>query len=350
MASKRVKSYLTFKPAILAISGIFVLTIFVIFIIKSTENTVKVQSDDNTRTDHEQLPKPSKTPTKPKGKNKDIPLQNDNEKIDSVPSSDPKNDLKNEEYKKSEEIWLKIMKLIEDKDLENIKNMIKLNPELVTGPVFDGKYFIHLACQKGYTDLVMELINLGCNVKIPTKDSIETQPIHLAAMLNSTEILVKLVEKGAEIDVTDINGETPLMYAVISDEPEPVKYLLNNGANPNILVSPKEPSTPHPSVSADPLHVKTILNTAISLDHKEIVKILLDNNADPTLIDSNGLNALNTAAFYGRTDMIDTLLNTGKLDINTVVTGKSELAGKNALDLAYNHVETLEKLKAALIK
>jgi hypothetical protein len=352
MASQRTKSSFSFKTAFIVISGVLTLIIFFIYMNKSTETVVEMQSDDQSESEDQDLvpSQPQQNPAQPKDTPKADPLPNngDGGGGGGGVSSDPVKDANYEAYVKSEQLWLKIKKLIEDKDLESIRAMLKLDPELVTGPIFDGKYLIHIACQEGYPDLVTELINLGSDIKILTKDSIEAQPIHFAANLSTTEVLDKLVGKGAEIDAKDINGDTPLMYAVICEEPEPVKYLLKNGANPNLQVSPKitvaEDGTDEEADVDSPIHIKTILNTAISLDHREIVDLLLANNADPTLVDSMGWNALHAAAFYGREEIIDKLLATGKLDVHAEVTGSTKLAGKKAVDMAKDHESVRKKL------
>ena len=247
---------------------------------------------------------------------------------------DPSN-MKDKNTEDTEYIPDILITLIKRQDLSNLKLILDFYPELITGPILDGKYLLHLAIQESYTDLVAELINRGCNVNIFTKDSVQSKPIHLAAKLNTTEILDKLLEKGAEIDATDVNGDTPLMYAVICDQTDSVKYLLDRGANPNKLITP----TPDITINTDdipfkePAHIKTILNTAISLNHDIVVKLLLDNNADPSITDSLGMNALHSAAFYGRTDLIDNLLATNKIDINAKMADDSVYSNFTALEV-----------------
>lgn len=362
MASQRIKKIFGLKTALIAISAISLIIIFFNFMNKYEEpKTVKVEKDDKTEEggldpspQPQPAPSPSPSPPKPKVTLKD---KEDGPLPEGGGASTQPNEENDKEYKKSEKLWLEISKHIEDKDLDSIKKMITLKPELVTDPIFEGKYFIHIACEQGYADLVTELIKLGCNVKIPTKDSLESQPIHLAAELETTEILEKLVEKGAEIDANDINGDTPLMYAVICEQHEPVKYLLGHGANPNLLVSPRDSSPPTKtrgetdSKSNAPIHVKTILNMAISLDHIEIVDLLLSYKADPALADSQGMDALHTAAFYGREEIVDRLLATGKVEVEAVVkSATGALKGKTAFDLAEGHESIRQKLKAAATK
>lgn len=74
--------------------------------------------------------------------------------------------------------------------------------------------------------------------------------------------------------------------------------------------------------------------------------------ADPTLFDSLGMNALHTAAFFGRYEMIDMIIDTGKVDVDAVVKGESQWKGKTAVEVAkwFEHEITLEKLTKAIEK
>lgn len=59
-------------------------------------------------------------------------------------------------------------------------------------------------------------------------------PLHLAVILERKIIMKILLEKGAYIDVPDINGNTPLHLAVQMQNYEIVETLIKNGADINI--------------------------------------------------------------------------------------------------------------------
>ena len=46
------------------------------------------------------------------------------------------------------------------------------------------------------------------------------------------ETLQAFMAKGADPDVSNINGQTPLMFAAFRNRPQLVKYLLSAGADP----------------------------------------------------------------------------------------------------------------------
>ena len=52
--------------------------------------------------------------------------------------------------------------------------------------------------------------------------------------MGHNDIIKYLVEKGADIDATVWNGETPLHFAIENENFEIVKYLVEKGANMEI--------------------------------------------------------------------------------------------------------------------
>ena len=61
----------------------------------------------------------------------------------------------------------------------------------------------------------------------------EERPLHLAAQANCTEIIARLVEKGARVDVLDQQGQTPLFHAADKGSTDAAITLLLLEANPN---------------------------------------------------------------------------------------------------------------------
>lgn len=60
------------------------------------------------------------------------------------------------------------------------------------------------------------------------------QPIHWAAYYNNTEMIVFLLENGADVNAQDFQGVTPLYWAVDQEGLEAVELLLTRGADPNL--------------------------------------------------------------------------------------------------------------------
>ncbi|CAF3888873.1 unnamed protein product [Rotaria sordida] len=89
-------------------------------------------------------------------------------------------------------------------------------------------YLLHYAVDDGYYDIAKLLIEKG---KIPmnTLDQSGWSPMHLAAGHNNIDILTLLIEKGADINVKDSDGNTPLAWARELDATEAVTELQARG-------------------------------------------------------------------------------------------------------------------------
>ena len=57
--------------------------------------------------------------------------------------------------------------------------------------------------------------------------------LHQCVRLKNTEMMKILIENGANLEVTDVDGETPTFVVSSSSAPEVIKVLLDAGANPN---------------------------------------------------------------------------------------------------------------------
>ena len=54
-----------------------------------------------------------------------------------------------------------------------------------------------------------------------------------AAREGHVDVCKRLAESGAECDLVDHNGQTPIYYAVRSGKYDAVEFLINQGANVN---------------------------------------------------------------------------------------------------------------------
>jgi len=67
--------------------------------------------------------------------------------------------------------------------------------------------------------------------------------LHLAIRRDRMDMIKYLVEeKGADINITDVAGWTPLMEAVVDNFPDVVKYLVEQGADKSIPNGRGEPA------------------------------------------------------------------------------------------------------------
>jgi ankyrin repeat protein len=107
----------------------------------------------------------------------------------------------------------------------------------------------------------------------------------------------KLIERGADPNVRDYLGYTPLHFAAYEGHAEVARLLLNHGADPNAKTISGE----------TPLHL-AVMHTSMYCD---VVQVLLERGADPNAKSSTGFTPLHLAAFRGNRCAVELLLKYG---------------------------------------
>ena len=101
-----------------------------------------------------------------------------------------------------------------------------------------------------------------------------------------------LLEAGAEPDLTDRRGFTPVHIAVVRNDARIVKRLLDHGAAINVRTHSDG---------------KTPLMIAAAPGFEEMVEILLSRGADPSIVDSGGKSPLERAVECHRSGVAEIL-------------------------------------------
>ncbi|TYZ69191.1 hypothetical protein PybrP1_008882, partial [[Pythium] brassicae (nom. inval.)] len=91
-----------------------------------------------------------------------------------------------------------------------------------------GKTPLHLAAERGFVDVVQELIKAGASVAV--QDGSGRSPLSVAVATNRDEIVKLLLAHGAPVNVKDVQGTTPLMEAAKHGRLELAKLLVKSGA------------------------------------------------------------------------------------------------------------------------
>lgn len=161
----------------------------------------------------------------------------------------------------------------------------------------------------GKTDLMEKLIE---NESI----GLGRTSLHIAAGLGDTQKIKRYIDKGDDVNARDMEGITPLFMALLENQLDAAKILLEQDADVNI---PDKDGTVPLSAAAgigSKFLVKAMLSKgsnvnyqekdgwsplhyACHLGHSAIVKILIDYGADPTLKDIKGLTPMDYAADQG---------------------------------------------------
>ena len=150
----------------------------------------------------------------------------------------------------------------------------------------DGAIPIHMAAKEGHVGLVKLFCcsDVNVNTKVPCYDKQrEMAPIHVACEEGHAETVMAMVEQfGADIQIRDSDGETPLHCAVLNpydtngmkskdDYTETARVLITYGADVNVRNGRGE----------TPLHL------AARNEYQRIAEILVETGANPTLPDND---------------------------------------------------------------
>jgi len=148
---------------------------------------------------------------------------------------------------------------------------------------------LQISAHKKWDEITKILIKSGADLNTIDKED-GNSSLHFAAIFNHYKPLSTLLEFGANPDLLNKKGHTPLMEAIIADNIAIVKALLESGANPNIKDSRSHKQTA--------LHIALITGADTSIIHS-----LLDNGVDILSIDINNKTPYEYLDFYNRKKM-----------------------------------------------
>ena len=132
----------------------------------------------------------------------------------------------------------------------------------------------------------------GTNIDVNLKDTVGRSPLHIAAERGDIDVVTFLIENGADVNVTDFNGNTPLIFIINkTGNLETTERLLQKGA----------------AVNTQNRTGETALMYAAWRGHADIVRLLLDNRADATLKNGQGNTALTLAESKGHLEIVGML-------------------------------------------
>ena len=111
---------------------------------------------------------------------------------------------------------------------------------------------------------------------------------------NDRDVVLNLLEQGADVNYEDSDGQTPLSNAVLNGNADIASLLLEKGADIDVLYEGKP-----------------LLFCAIEKDDKSLVEVLIENGADIEYEDKNEYTPLFYATCNDKIDMVSLLLEKG---------------------------------------
>ena len=146
------------------------------------------------------------------------------------------------------------------------------------------------AASEGHEACVRKLLAAGADPNIA--NNYGNTPLHGAAHTVHEACVATLLAAGADPNVVNVNGDTPLLEATMRGHEACVATLIAAGANPNV-------------VNTDG---KTLLHSAVCSGHEACVRALIDTGADLNAVDDYGKTLLQLAVEKGRKKCAHTLV------------------------------------------
>ncbi|MCT4635232.1 MAG: ankyrin repeat domain-containing protein, partial [Rickettsiales bacterium] len=179
--------------------------------------------------------------------------------------------------------------VLDDSNIEKVKQALKANPLLAYAVDKDGGTALHFAAANGAEKVAEALIEAGADVNAQDKKLVT--PLHDAVFENREKVVSSLMEHGANLSVEDDEGRTAAYYAV-----------LDNKSNDLVKHFAKSPGDRN---GHTPFHY------AASEGKYEAVQALLDAGADVDATDNQGKTMLHHAVMEDKPWLIKYLLEQG---------------------------------------
>ncbi len=141
--------------------------------------------------------------------------------------------------------------------------------------------------------IAKNLINQGADVNVRDKNGFT--PLHITTSRGQIDMTILLLKKGADVNASDNNGLTPLYISASLGQIDMALLLINKGA----LLNPKDRN------GYTPLHI------ASSLGHLDIVQLLVSKGASIDVQNRQGNTPIHEAAYRGHQTIVVFLLKKG---------------------------------------
>lgn len=220
-----------------------------------------------------------------------------------------------------------IMVAAEYSQLEMVNSLLAHHAQLYLTDK-DGNSVLHHAVNSGQFTIILNCLKHGALVD--QKNAAFETPLMLACKqsdFNAVKLLVK--DFGADLNVMDQWGQTPLFMCIKSNEPLIAEYLLSYGADPDATsyqsLTPLQLASQQGDLNlvqslvkygadldvSENKHQESALIFAARKGHTAIVDFLIKSGANPDLTDHLGHSALYEAYEHDHWDCVETLVKGG---------------------------------------
>ena len=125
------------------------------------------------------------------------------------------------------------LEAVKDREGEKVTDMLNEPGSVIvnTRDLASGETAMHIVTKRQDVLWIRFLADRGANPNIADKRGVT--PLMLATSLNFVDCVEALIAAGARVEVTNDTGETPLIAAVHARNSSLVRLLLDKGANPD---------------------------------------------------------------------------------------------------------------------
>ncbi|KAF5300704.1 hypothetical protein FQA39_LY11066 [Lamprigera yunnana] len=109
-------------------------------------------------------------------------------------------------------------------NLDVVKKLVELDPSLMSVVDSDGYSPLHRACYNNNLDIVLYLLEHGADVSVKTL--VQWQPLHSACQWNNHACVSYLLQYGADVNALTEGGQTPLHIAASNSRSHQTVQLL----------------------------------------------------------------------------------------------------------------------------
>ncbi len=153
-----------------------------------------------------------------------------------------------------------------------------------------GVLTLQIGAKQNSYFLTRVFMGLGANPKDKGQDGMSA--LHFAGYLGADRVIPLLIEKGAPVNLQDMEGRTALHLAAHTGQVSAVAALLEHKASTEI---------------AESKGGMTALHLAVAQKHIPVVKVLLEKGADPSPREKNGYTPLFIAQNENQNDIVNLL-------------------------------------------
>lgn len=128
----------------------------------------------------------------------------------------------------------KFLKAVRDADGDAVTQMLQSPTAEVlinSKDISTGETALHIAAARQDTRWIRFLTQKGANPNLVDKEGVT--PLEISTRIGHVEGVTALLDAGARVDPVTSTGETPLIFAVHKRDVPMVKVLLEHGANPD---------------------------------------------------------------------------------------------------------------------